>query len=387
MKFNPTFSLLLIIALFSSWDSFGKSDSIYLNVRVLSNHHLKQLSIAPLQGNYKIIGNQIKISELGPKTSCQVTLSGKKLKVKKQGGKPVTVDTLKIICQGTSGIVKVRSGTTERRYDDDLVLCVAQGAIRVINRVELEHYTTGVVLSEGGDAKNLEFFKLQSLISRTYALKNIRKHEQEGYQLCDQVHCQLYYGHTGKNEILDAISSTRGLVILGPDTQLISAAFHSNSGGETTNSENVWSLPAPYLTGVEDTFSMAMPMARWEKKIPKKQWINNLKNKYHFPVDNEIMLDSALQFTQEHRKVNYPGGIPLKALRSDFNLRSTYFDIEDQGDILLLKGRGFGHGVGLSQEGAIRMANYGCTFNEILKFYYKDITIRKVDSTMIPRKK
>ncbi|MHC1708164.1 MAG: SpoIID/LytB domain-containing protein [Bacteroidales bacterium] len=379
--------LLFMLLMLQSGVSLGSQDSIYLKIRIFTNHHLKHLTITPVQGNYKIITSQNKSIELTKKQHCTASVKGKKVVVKLMSGAILISDTVKIVPADTEGLIKLKAGKSERKYNDEIILYISGAHLRVINRVELENYTAGVVLSEGGDAKNSEFFKLQSLISRTYALKNIRKHESEGYHLCDQVHCQLYHGSTLKSDILEALSGTKGLVILGPDSGLISAAFHSNSGGETTNSENVWSLPAPYLIGIPDSFSVTMPMAKWEKKIPRKQWINKLKTKYNFPVHKKVMLDSALQFTQEHRKVNYINGIPLKELRKDFKLRSTFFDIIEQGEYLLVKGKGYGHGVGLSQEGAIRMAREGFSFPEIIKFYYKDVIISTVDTSLIPRKK
>jgi stage II sporulation protein D len=378
---------LILILLLTAGFSYGRSDSIYLKVRVLSNQHINHLSIIPLQGQYNILYNNTTSSDLSFKLPCVATINGNKVKFSKSSVSLGSYDTIKIVCKGNNGIVKIKTGTIEKTYDDDIILYISDHSIQVVNQVELEDYVASVILSEGGDAKYLEFYKVQGLISRTYALRNIRKHEKEGYHLCDQVHCQLYHGHTIKPEILEAVNSTRGLVILGPDTQLISAAFHSNSGGETTNSENVWSLPAPYLTSVDDSFSLSMPMAFWEKKIQKKQWVNNLKTKYHFPVTNRALLDSALSFKQEHRKVYYISGIPLKELRNDFQLKSTFFSLEDHGEYILIKGRGYGHGVGLSQEGALSMVKYGCNFEEVLKHYYKDVIICTVDTSMIPRKK
>jgi stage II sporulation protein D len=65
--------------------------------------------------------------------------------------------------------------------------------------------------------------------------------------------------------------------------------------------------------------------------------------------------------------------VNLKEVRSRFNLRSTYFSIKESGEDLLLTGRGYGHGVGLSQDGAIRMDELGHDFKEILQFYYREV--------------
>jgi stage II sporulation protein D len=63
-------------------------------------------------------------------------------------------------------------------------------------------------------------------------------------------------------------------------------------------------------------------------------------------------------------------GIPLRDIREQFKLKSTFFDVEIIGEEVLLHGRGFGHGVGLCQEGAMNMAKKGYTYDQILGFYY-----------------
>ncbi|MFN5705991.1 MAG: stage II sporulation protein D, partial [bacterium] len=71
--------------------------------------------------------------------------------------------------------------------------------------------------------------------------------------------------------------------------------------------------------------------------------------------------------------------VSTKDLRENFNLRSTYFSVEENEDKIILRGKGFGHGVGMCQEGAIRMANLGKKYLEIVNFYYCDISIVNYD--------
>lgn len=377
-------SLLCFLVLFPLV-VFGNPDSVFLKISVLTGKKPLSLVITPEKGSYEVLENGKTVTTLPQHVAGMFRVDEGKIRFSKPAGSLGRFDSLVIRCGAHDGILHVRFGKENYRYDDDLHLSVKEGFLRVINRVNLEKYTASVVLSEGGDKGTIEFYKLQGLISRTYALKNMRKHEKEGFHLCDQVHCQLYRGHTRRTDILNAMFDTRGLVILGPDSQLISAAFHSNSGGETVNSEDVWSQPAPYLRAVTDSFSLAMPMAYWEKKIEKTAWMDLLVQKYHFPADDSLMLDSALHFRQPHRLRNYTGGIPLRELRAAFNLRSTFFETEPSGDHILLKGRGYGHGVGLSQEGALNMTRKGYCFEEILKFYYQDILIVPLTTDIIFR--
>jgi stage II sporulation protein D len=70
-------------------------------------------------------------------------------------------------------------------------------------------------------------------------------------------------------------------------------------------------------------------------------------------------------------------GIPLRDLRDHFKLKSTYFDAVVVGQEMMLYGRGFGHGVGLCQEGAMQMAKKGYAFDQILRYYYPGAVLTK----------
>jgi len=157
---------------------------------------------------------------------------------------------------------------------------------------------------------------------------------------------------------------------------MIAAAFHTNSGGQTINSEDVWKIPTSYLKSVVDTFSLSMPYAQWEKKLQKKQWLDYLSKKYKYPINNPEKVKKATNFTQNERQVFFTDStIRLSLIRNDLGLKSTFFSVIDQGDTVLFKGKGYGHGVGISQQGAIRMAQLGYTFKDIIQFYYKDVEI------------
>ena len=362
------------------------ADSITLDVRIMANWKLSSVIITPLHGHYSVIHQNTKITGLGEKSVLTVTVSGKKLKIKKSDGSLGTFDSLWVKAEGADDYIEVKGEKKTRKYDDHLLLTVLQGGIQIINRVDLENYVAGVMQGESADCRHPEYYKIQACISRTYALMNMRKHELDGFQQCDLVHCQVFRGHCTRPDILEAVNATRGLVIVDSAGALINAAFHCNSGGQTANSEDVWSKPAPYLKSV-DSFSDPMPNAVWKKRIPQETWLNYLKTKHHYPIFDTVKRAEALQYHQSSRKVYFGDTIPLKMIRNDMNLKSTYFDIVQDGKDLIFKGRGFGHGVGLSQEGALNMARFGFTFEQIISFYYKNVRIVKLDSNNLPKMK
>src|SRR5690606_23341163 len=157
------------------------------------------------------------------------------------------------------------------------------------------------------------------------------------------------------------------------------AAFHSNSGGETVGSETVWSGPLPYLTPRIDEFSMYGKHTTWQRAVSKEKWLAYLEDKYQLPIADLTVKELAQNFDQHTREVFFIDpmfNIPLKEIRKDWQLKSTYFSISPYtADSLMMDGRGFGHGAGLSQEGAIRMGDLGFSYEDILHFYYNDVHI------------
>jgi stage II sporulation protein D len=387
MKTKNKVSVILIL-LISFWVPLSLlADTTYLKVKVFSHKNLHSINLIPTNGIYQVIHNKNTVTEISKNLAITVKVNGKKVSLQKLDGLIGNFDTLKIIPDCPEALLRVRYGKEERRFKDILIVYALNGELCIINQVELENFVAGAVLSEAGPGKSVEFYKIQCLISRTYAVRNMRKHESEKYHQCDQVHCQLYRGACTNKDVLDAQLETHGMVIVDSAGMLISAAFHSNSGGMTSNSEDVWSLQSTYLKSITDTFSCTMPMAKWEKKISKKEWLNYLKTKYKYPVNDSSKRNQAFFYKQNTRKKNFLDTIPLKNIRNDFKLKSTYFDIIPDGEMLIFKGKGYGHGVGLSQEGAINMVNKGYNFEEIIRFYYQNVSIAKFDTSMIPKKK
>jgi stage II sporulation protein D len=248
----------------------------------------------------------------------------------------------------------------------------------LINRVDIEKYVAGVVQSEVlGSSKDIEFFKIQAIIARTYTLTNIMKHMKEGYNLCDETHCQAYYRRCNTADIMQAVAETFCDVIIDGEGKLISAAFHSNSGGQTQNSEDVWTISTSYLRSVVDTFSIGGKNYTWETKIPKKEWIDYFAKTYPNVVNQPEKLKLLCNYAPESRKKYMMDSIPLRNIRTSFKLRSSYFSVSEDKEMVVLKGKGYGHGVGLSQEGAINMVRSGKTNEEVIKFYYTGVSIVK----------
>jgi stage II sporulation protein D len=264
-----------------------------------------------------------------------------------------------------------------RTYDDNLILNSNDRFIILINHVDFDKYLSGVVEAEGGPNSENEYYKAQSVLCRTFATKYLDKHATEGFSLCDGVHCQAYKGKSVFNPgILEAIEETSGLVLLNANNQLITASYHSNSGGQTQRAADVWITDEPYLQSVIDPFSLHQPSAKWYDTISFKDWkdylyVNGMKSVTKIP-------DEIIYVEQMRRKKFFildKDSILMTKIREDWGFKSTFFDMFPEGDSVVIWGKGYGHGIGMSQEGAMKMARDSYLYKDILQFYFFDVKL------------
>jgi stage II sporulation protein D len=274
----------------------------------------------------------------------------------------------------------VSSNGKDRLYEGKLIIRLFEGQLQLINWLNMEDYVAGVVEAEGGHVDEYEYFKAQAVLARTYALRNLNKHIREGYNLKDDVSSQAFHGKCylqNREPIRRAVAETRGLILIDEMNQPIDGLFHSNSGGHTANSQDVWSKSIPYLQGKPDPYSIAQPAAVWTKRVPASEVESYFAGKLKLQ-DRNGLREALQNFKQEQRQVYFVFGnqkVHLKEVRAHFKLRSTFFDLTLEGNEYVFFGRGNGHGVGMSQEGAMEMARQGFKFDEILYFYFSKIRL------------
>jgi len=253
--------------------------------------------------------------------------------------------------------------------------------LRFVNHVAMEDYLTGVLKGEAGLDKPVEMYKVHAVISRTYALKNRSKHRVDGLNVCDQVHCQVYKGYWGHYEdIFEGVKQTEGEVIYDEQNQLIDALFHSNCGGQTLNSEDVWTNKLNYCRSKPDSFCFYMKNADWVKEFKTTDFTDYLNKSFNVSKSIFQSSDTLYHYQSEKRNNHWKlenKNISFKQMRADLELKSAYFDVYQMGDKIQLIGKGFGHGVGLCQEGAICMAEYGYSYEQIIKHFYEGVFIKK----------
>ncbi len=380
MRIGPIALLCILLSSLSAHSQHASFDRI--KVGLLRSYKPSSMQAIVRQGAYSIWADGRKLGEL--KVGERITVIGTggpalRLQVDgKEKGQFEKIDLRAFGDSSTFWLYLLKPSKKEGLYDDDLLISQLRGSVlKLVNHVALEKYIAGVVEAETGKEKGLEFYKVQAIISRTYALDKRGKYARQGFNLSDEVDCQVYHGKARwEPEILKAVLETEGHVLVDSDMNLITAAFHSNSGGETLSSEAVWSGALPYLSPRRDDFSLKGEHANWQLSVHRDEWLGYLSKRWKLDTVDPLRQNSFLNWEQSSRErflIDPSLGIPLKEVRKDWQLNSTFFDLSLDGDSVHISGRGFGHGTGLSQEGAMRMAALGFDYKDILHFYYNDV--------------
>lgn len=356
-----------------------------VKVRLFSSQTPESVVFAVTAGEYEFKGFTGGPDIFRKNDPIVITKYNGKLAFKSRNNKGYVVDSLNIIAKTESSSFSLRvNGHTPLRqyYEGDFTCYPDLGTLVLINNCNVESYIAGVVRAEGGIRKNKEYFKTQAIIARTYMYKYLDKHLHDRFNVCDNTHCQAFNGMSADSVINSASLETHGLVILDNDSSLIISAFHSNCGGMSLSSEHVWVTDQPYLKSVTDPYCIYSRNASWEKKMSSKEWIEYLEKSGYTGKVNDPAIFS---FYQNKRWADYKAGsftMPFKKIRDDMNLRSSFFSVIAAKDSVLLKGKGYGHGVGLCQEGAMEMATRGNTYQEIIDFYYNDVIITDIKNAI-----
>lgn len=362
-------------------------EAINIKVRLLSEFDVKSVDFKVISGQYMLLCDNARTLSEDLNVGDAVTLSVYDGRIRVEKGIELLGAFAQVDLIGTryNNVFSLQSPQVgkKRIYEERLAVSMHRHAMLLVNRVELEKYVAGVVQSEVfGSSQDVEFFKIQAVAARTYCLANLNRHLKDGYNMCDAVHCQSYKGKCTDADILRGTYETYSDVIVDSLHHLITPAYHSNSGGMTVDAGDIWQRSVPYLKAKVDTFSVNSRNYLWEKKIPMSQWTEFFMNKYGPTYQSDEKQQQIRHLSQPGRLPYWVVGkdtIPTKLLRTYFRLRSSYFSVSpnETGDSVLLSGKGYGHGVGLSQEGAIRMVQLGYSFEDILKFYYNNIEVLK----------
>ncbi|MDQ3652952.1 MAG: SpoIID/LytB domain-containing protein [Acidobacteriota bacterium] len=260
-------------------------------------------------------------------------------------------------------------------------------------RLPLEDYVFGVLAAEASTEVESEALEAQAIVSRTYGLKNLRRHQSEGYDFCNQTHCQRYLvvkNEGTRPEFYDAlhrtIADTRDKILRDTDGRVAEVYFSTSCGGMIANVRTLWgrsASPPPYLRGARDEHCTTMPHHSWTDTIPAARLLKALQSDARTDVGatltNIVVIKRdatgraetlALEGTRRRVVRGWDFKIIVGRTLGWNILKSTRFETRRVGNDFVFRGSGFGHGLGLCQSGAHVMARRGATKRQILTQYF-----------------
>jgi stage II sporulation protein D len=279
----------------------------------------------------------------------------------------------------------------DRWYRGRTLVVPTSGGITAVNYVDLEQYLYSVVGAEMPASWSTEALKSQAVAARSYALYQRQNSSNDIFDVGDTTTWQVYSGLSKEApSTRAAVDATRGQVLTYRG-QIINAVFHSCAGGHTENVEDVWSNPLPYLRGVESP-DQDFEQCRWDPvtftaselsdRLGYNGTISNVSVQRH-PHGRVIALKvegSAGLMTVEGEDVRDHLGLrsTLFTINAEQNRVASAGNIDSNPTLFQISGSGNGHGVGLSQYGAYRLAQQNWNYQQILLHYYTGVTLAKI---------
>lgn len=281
-------------------------------------------------------------------------------------------------------------------YKQYAIIKLLHAKTNTIEEIKLDDYLYGVVSSEMPASFEQEALKAQAVVARTYTIYKIQNSggKHQGADICDDSNCcqawitkedrlnkwEETVRQSNWDKITQAVNSTQGKIITY-EGKPINAFFHSNSGGTTETTLNVWGGSGyPYLQAVTTAGEEAYSQYSSEANFTKQNFIEKIKKKHSdFSIDFSAPdCIKILEYTDGQRvKTIQIGNLQLSGVevRTLLNLRSANFTVMMEGENIHFKVVGYGHGVGMSQTGADSMAKQGSHYEEIIKHFYTGVEV------------
>ena len=331
--------------------------------------------------------------------------------------------------------------TENRSYKGRLNFIIDRyGMLTMVNELPIEEYLSGVVASEMNADFPIEALKAQAVTARTYTISQLDKHHRlDPFDLCDEVHCQAFSGVTNVSpNIARAVQATAGKVLMYQD-KICETFYSSVCGGHTEHNENIWpdGTSLQYLRGIfdfpqETAVAAAEDFLTQERNIRK--WIEGEPDAY-CNINTISILPDYLEFSRKYfrwqvhytqseltqiikektgedigyvldivpiqrgisgrlmkirikgsrKSITIENDLEIRKALSNNSLYSSCFVLDKVSSgygipqKFIIKGAGWGHGVGMCQTGAAIMALKGKKYQQILRHYYQNTTIESID--------
>ncbi len=283
--------------------------------------------------------------------------------------------------------VFVRTDEIKFQYMSNKVVRVKNESNNTISKVPLEDYVKGVLAGEMPTSFELEALKAQAVAARSYVLSQMTKSAGNEYDVVNTIKNQVYLSddelkakwkdkyNESINKLKKAVAETNG-EYLTYEGQIASTLFFSTSTGQTENSEEVFVSKVPYLRSVSST---------WDESAPSytstaTYTLNDFYQKLGLEFNEKITYEVTEKTSTGRVKTIIINGKTFKGrdVATKLSLKSNYFSIVQNEEKVTINTKGFGHGVGMSQYGALGMAKEGYEYDKILKHYYQGTEIKKI---------
>jgi len=297
----------------------------------------------------------------------------------------------------------------DRAWRGDLEVAIKGGTLSLINILSVEEYLYGVLSAEMPSKAHPQALKAQAVAARTFAFRNLKRHEKERFNFCPHVHCQVYQGISAQTPSTEkAVRDTRGEVIVYEDKP-IEILFHANCGGclasdafgqsdylEEKMDSFILGMPDPTYSEEEWFFDLPLTFCsggggsefRWQRVYDEEDFFIAFGKKLE-DLKDILLKEKGDCFHYKEIEVITSGG--RKSLKGDLSirnyfdhLRSSAFKIEKKSSasgkpsMLFFWGAGFGHGTGMCQDGAVNMAEDGHKYRRIINHYFPNTKIKKL---------
>ena len=301
-----------------------------------------------------------------------------------------------------------------KKYRGMCEITATNSGLKIINVLSIDEYICGVLPSEIYPSWGKEALKAAAVTARsfTWAKAQNSNHHDDGFDLCTTTHCQVYRGMSAEAASTnEAIFATEGEVVKYGGS-VVSTVYSSNSGGYTEGSENVWYSSAPYYVSKPDpytepnTWTVNYTSDEIEGKLKKIG--KNIGKVQNITIDKMAPSGRVIKLTIHGENGSYL--LEKDNIRSFFELKSTMFTVSSSGGVVksliaaiiemensvdgggtfklatlsggaesfIFNGKGYGHGVGMSQWGCKNMADLGFGYRDIIAFYFEGTTLEVI---------
>jgi len=377
-----TINLIFLLFLFITNPSFtADGNTKDLNIRILLYNNSNKFKIETYG---KIYVNEITTGNkysLVSNANYEIKgIDSKSLMLSKQK----LISPIELIIPDGKNFIKINSTKYKGKIK---IISYEDFKLSIIEEIPIERYLYGVLSPEMGPDWPLEALKAQAVASRTYAVKLINP--KKDYDIGNTILHQVYTGFEKINpSIIEAVNSTKG-EILTYNKKIITTFFHACCGGHTTTPSSAWDeeIIKP-LKGISDPYCKTSKHYSWDIFIKNSDLLSFIQKMGSTALKiKSVRIYSKdksgravrLAFTTD--KGNFRAEVKeMRKFFGSYEFKSTFItQIKQVENGYIFYGKGWGHGVGMCQEGAKQMAYHGKKYTQILKFYYPGTKIMDIE--------